>query len=154
MLDEAIRAREAREGAPLLPILAGPSSGRGDAILEFAVHQPLVPARLYVLLAFTGESVTSTFLVTAGMFGGLAAYGTATRRSLDGLGQFLFMGLIGVVLASFVGIFWHSDGLQFVISFIGVIVFTIRHTPRFWGHPSSAGDFDFARICLRPLRTS
>ena len=58
------------------------------------------------------------------MFGGLAAYGTTTRRSLAGIGQFLFMGLIGVVLASVVGMFWHSDALQFVISVIGVIVFT------------------------------
>jgi uncharacterized protein len=46
-----------------------------------------------------------------------------TRRSLAGLGQLLFMGLVGVVLASIVGLFWHRDGLQFVISFIGVIVF-------------------------------
>jgi uncharacterized protein len=78
----------------------------------------------FVLLAYTGESVASTFLITAGMFGAMAAYGTATRRSLAGFGQFLFMGLIGVVLASVVGMFWHSSGLQFVISFIGVIVFT------------------------------
>ena len=78
----------------------------------------------FVLLAYTGESVATTFLVTAGAFGGLAMYGTVTRRSLAGLGQFLFMGLIGVVLASVVGMFWHSDALQFVLSFIGVIVFT------------------------------
>ena len=54
----------------------------------------------------------------------MAAYGTTTRRSLAGFGQFLFMGLFGLVIASIVGIFWHNDGLQFVISFIGVIVFT------------------------------
>ena len=78
----------------------------------------------FVLLAYTGESVATTFLVTAGMFGAMAAYGTTTQRSLAGFGQFLFMGLIGVVLASIVGIFWHSDALQFVISFVGVIVFT------------------------------
>jgi FtsH-binding integral membrane protein len=78
----------------------------------------------FVLLAYTGESVATTFLVTAGMFGALATYGTVTRRSLAGMGQFLFMGLIGVVLASLVGMFWHSDALQFVITFIGVIVFT------------------------------
>ena len=77
-----------------------------------------------MLLAFTGESVATTFMVTAGMFGALALYGTLTKRSLAGLGHFLFMGLIGVVLASIVGMFWHNDGLQFVISFIGVIVFT------------------------------
>jgi len=47
-----------------------------------------------------------------------------TRRSLAGWGQFLFMGLIGVVLASVVGIFWQNDGFQFVTAFIGVIVFT------------------------------
>jgi FtsH-binding integral membrane protein len=62
--------------------------------------------------------------VTAGMFGALAAYGTFTRKSLAGWGQFLFMGLVGVVLASLVGIFWQSSGLQFVITFAGVIVFT------------------------------
>jgi FtsH-binding integral membrane protein len=78
----------------------------------------------FVLLAFTGESVATTFLVTAGTFGALAGYGTVTRRSLAGWGQFLFMGLIGVVIASFVGMFWHNDAFQFVLSFIGVIVFT------------------------------
>ncbi len=78
----------------------------------------------FVLLAYTGQSVFATFVVTAGMFGGLALYGTVTSRNLQGMGQFLFMGLIGVVLASVVGMFWHSSGLQFVISFIGVIVFT------------------------------
>jgi FtsH-binding integral membrane protein len=77
-----------------------------------------------ILLAFTGESIASTFLVTAGMFGAMAAYGTLTQRSLAGWGQFLFMGLIGVVLASVVGIFWQNDGFQFVTAFIGVIVFT------------------------------
>ena len=57
------------------------------------------------------------------MFGALAMYGTVTRRQLSGLGQFLFMGLIGLMLASIVGIFWHNDALQFLISFVGVIVF-------------------------------
>jgi uncharacterized protein len=62
--------------------------------------------------------------VTAGTFGGMAIYGTTTSRSLAGWGQFLFMGLIGVVLASIVGIFWQNDAFQFVLSFIGVILFT------------------------------
>jgi FtsH-binding integral membrane protein len=95
------------------------------ASLLFVAYSALTGVTLsFVLLAYTGESVTTTFLVTAGMFGGLAFYGTTTQRSLQGMGQFLFMGLIGVVLASVVGMFWHNDGLQFVISFIGVIVFT------------------------------
>jgi FtsH-binding integral membrane protein len=77
-----------------------------------------------VLLAFTGASIASAFLTTAGMFGALALYGTLTKRSLVGLGQFAFMGLIGIVIASLVGLFWQNDSLQFMISACGVIVFT------------------------------
>jgi FtsH-binding integral membrane protein len=77
-----------------------------------------------VLLAFTGASIATTFVVTAGMFGALALFGSTTKRSLAGVGQFVFMGLIGVILASVVGMFWHNDALQFVISVVGVIVFT------------------------------
>jgi FtsH-binding integral membrane protein len=95
------------------------------ASMLFILYAALTGVTLsFVLLAYTGESVATTFVVTAGMFGAMAAYGTTTRRSLAGFGQFLFMGLIGVVLASIVGMFWHSDALQFVLSFIGVIVFT------------------------------
>jgi FtsH-binding integral membrane protein len=91
----------------------------------FVLYSALTGVTLsFVLLAFTGESIATTFVVTAGMFGALALYGTVTERSLAGMGQFLFMGLVGVVLASLVGMFWHNDGLQFVISVIGVIVFT------------------------------
>ena len=77
-----------------------------------------------IFLAYTGTSIASTFVITAGAFGALALYGTATKRSLAGVGQFAFMGLIGVILASLVGMFWHSAGLQFGISIVGVIVFT------------------------------
>jgi FtsH-binding integral membrane protein len=94
------------------------------AALLFVLYSALTGVTIaFVLIAYTGESVTSTFLVTAGMFGGLAAYGTVTKRSLAGMGSVLFMGLMGVVLASIVGIFWHNDALQFIVSFIGVIVF-------------------------------
>jgi FtsH-binding integral membrane protein len=78
----------------------------------------------FILLSYTLESVASTFAVSAGMFGSMALYGTLTKRSLAGWGQFLFMGLIGVVIASVVGMFWQSDGLQFILAFCGVIVFT------------------------------
>ena len=77
-----------------------------------------------ILLAFTGASIASAFFTTAGMFGALALYGTLTKRSLVGLGQFAFMGLIGIVIASLVGLFWQNDTLQFLISACGVIVFT------------------------------
>lgn len=77
-----------------------------------------------ILLVYTGSSIFSTFVVTGGMFGATALFGTVTKRSLAGLGHFMFMGLIGLILASIVGIFWHSDALQFVISVVGVLVFT------------------------------
>jgi FtsH-binding integral membrane protein len=97
----------------------------GTASLLFLLYSALTGLTMsFILLAFTGESVATTFMVTAGTFGALATYGTVTRRSLAGWGQFLFMGLVGVVIASVVGMFWQNDGFQFVLSFIGVIVFT------------------------------
>jgi uncharacterized protein len=77
-----------------------------------------------ILLMYTGASIVSTFVITAGMFGALAVFGTTTKRSLAGVGQFMFMGLIGLILASIVGIFWQNSALQFVIAVVGVIVFT------------------------------
>ena len=94
------------------------------ASLLFVVYSALTGVTLsFVLLLYTGESLAATFVVASGTFGALALFGTTTRRSLDGFGQFLFMGLVGVVLASIVGIFWHNNAFQFVLSFIGVIVF-------------------------------
>jgi FtsH-binding integral membrane protein len=91
----------------------------------FALYSALNGVTLsVVLMAYTGESVATTFMITAGMFGAMALWGSTTKRSLAGMGQFMFMGLIGVVLASIVGIFWQNDALQFVIAFVGVIVFT------------------------------
>jgi uncharacterized protein len=77
-----------------------------------------------ILLIYTGASIVSTFVITAGMFGALAVFGTMTKRNLAGVGQFMFMGLIGLILAMIVGMFWQSGALQFVISVVGVLVFT------------------------------
>ena len=77
-----------------------------------------------ILLIYTSASIFSTFVVTAGMFGATAVFGTLTKRSLAGMGQFMFMGLIGLILASIVGIFWQNSALQFVISVVGILVFT------------------------------
>jgi FtsH-binding integral membrane protein len=91
----------------------------------FALYSALNGVTLsVVLIAYTGESVATTFMVTAGMFGALALWGSTTKRSLAGMGQFMFMGLIGIVLASIVGMFWQNDALQFLIAVVGVIVFT------------------------------
>jgi FtsH-binding integral membrane protein len=77
-----------------------------------------------ILLAYTGASIANTFAVCAVMFGSLALYGTTTSRSLAGVGQFMFMGLVGLIGASIIGIFWHSSALQFIIACGGVLVFT------------------------------
>ena len=97
----------------------------GTAAGLFTLYSALNGVTLSViLLAYTGESVTTTFVVTAGMFGALALFGSTTQRSLAGAGQFFMMGLVGVILASIVGMFWQSDALQFLISVVGVIAFT------------------------------
>ncbi len=77
-----------------------------------------------ILLVYTGASIASTFIITAAMFGALALFGTFTKRSLAGVGQFMFMGLIGLIIASIVGLFWQNSALHFVISVVGVLVFT------------------------------
>jgi FtsH-binding integral membrane protein len=95
------------------------------AMALFIVYAALNGVTLsFIFLVYSGESIASTFVVTAGMFGALALYGSTTKRSLAGAGQFFFMGLIGLVLASIVGMFWQNDTLQFLISTVGVIVFT------------------------------
>lgn len=76
-----------------------------------------------IFLAYTKESIGGTFLITAGMFGTMAIYGMVTKRDLSGLGSFLFMGLIGIILASIVNIFLHSSSLYWTISVIGVLIF-------------------------------
>jgi len=97
----------------------------GTATLLFIMYAALTGVTFSViLLAYTGASIATTFMVTAGMFGALALYGTTTSRSLAGVGQFFFMGLIGLVLASIVGMFWRNQALEFLISVVGVLVFT------------------------------
>ena len=77
-----------------------------------------------VFLVFTGVSIARVFFITAGTFGAMSLYGYTTRRDLSQFGSFLFMGLIGIIIAGLVNIFIGSSALQFAISVIGVIVFT------------------------------
>jgi len=77
-----------------------------------------------VFLVFTGVSIARVFFITAGTFGAMSLYGYTTRRDLSQFGSFLFMGLIGIIIAGLVNIFIGSTALQFAISVIGVIVFT------------------------------
>jgi FtsH-binding integral membrane protein len=91
----------------------------------FLLYSALVGITTSVIfLVYTSSSIVSSFVIAAGMFGAMAVFGTFTRRSLAGWGQFLFMGLIGLIIAMVVSIFWFNDLLMFVISIVGVIVFT------------------------------
>ncbi|WP_404863415.1 Bax inhibitor-1/YccA family protein [Georhizobium sp. MAB10] len=76
-----------------------------------------------IFLVFTGQSIVQTFFITAASFGALSLYGYTTKRDLSGMGSFLFMGLIGLVIAMVVNIFLASSALQFAISAIGVLIF-------------------------------
>jgi FtsH-binding integral membrane protein len=76
-----------------------------------------------IFLAYTGESIARVFFITAASFGALSLYGYTTKRDLSGFGSFLFMGLIGILIAAVVNMFIASSALQFAISVIGVLVF-------------------------------
>ena len=76
-----------------------------------------------LLLIYTGASVAGTFFIFAGMFGAMSVYGLTTKKDLSSWGSFLFMGLIGIILASIVNIFLQSSMLHFAVSGIGVLVF-------------------------------
>jgi FtsH-binding integral membrane protein len=77
-----------------------------------------------IFLVYTGASIAEVFFITAATFLAMSLYGYTTKRDLAGVGSFLFMGLIGIVIASIVNIFVGSAALQFAISVIGVLVFT------------------------------
>src|SRR5690606_30635365 len=76
-----------------------------------------------IFLVYTGESIARTFFITAGTFGAMSLYGYTTKKDITGWGSFLFMGLIGIILASLVNLFLQSSGLAFAVSVIGVFIF-------------------------------
>jgi hypothetical protein len=94
------------------------------AAILFVVYAAVMGLSLgAIFLVFTGASIARVFFITAATYGAMSLYGYTTRADLAKFGAFLFMGLIGIVIASLVNIFVRSDGLQFAISIIGVIVF-------------------------------
>ena len=78
-----------------------------------------------ILMMYTGESIARVFFITAGTFGAMSIYGYSTKRDLTSMGSFLIMGVIGLLIASVVNIFMQSGAMQFIISIIGVVVFTL-----------------------------
>ncbi len=96
----------------------------GTALTLFFVYAGLLGLALAsVFLEYTGASITRVFFISAATFGAMSLYGYTTQRDLTGFGSFLFMGLIGIVIAMLVNMFLQSSGLGWAISVIGVLVF-------------------------------
>ena len=91
------------------------------AFLAFSVLNGL--SLSIIFFAYTADSLVQAFVVAAGMFGAMAVFGLVTKRDLTSWGSFFFMGLIGIVLASLVNMFLHSEALGWITSVIGVFVF-------------------------------
>lgn len=100
-----------------------------------------------IFLVFTGASIATTFFATAGAFAGLSLYGYTTKKDLSGMGSFMVMGLIGIIIAMVINIFLQSSGLQLAISILGVIIFaglTAWDTQRLKGMYYQVAGTDFA----------
>jgi hypothetical protein len=96
----------------------------GTAAMLFWIYAVVMGLSLgSIFLVFTGTSIARVFFITGATYGAMSLYGYTTRSDLSGFGSFLMMGLIGIVIASLVNLFLKSDGLQFAISIIGVLVF-------------------------------
>ena len=78
----------------------------------------------FIFKVYTGGSIATTFVVSAGMFGTMALLGYTTKTDLTKLGSLLIMALIGIIIASIVNMFIGSSGMDYMISFLGVIIFT------------------------------
>jgi len=77
-----------------------------------------------IFLVYATQSIAQVFFVTAAMFGATSLWGYTTQRDLTGMGSFLMMGLVGIIIASIVGFFLQSSALQWAISVLGVVIFT------------------------------
>ncbi len=76
-----------------------------------------------IFIIYAKALIASTFFVCALMFAALSIYGWTTKKDLTGMGNFMFMGLVGILIASVVNVFLHSSGMQMIISYVGVLVF-------------------------------
>jgi len=77
-----------------------------------------------IFIVFTSASIARVFFITAATFTATSLYGYVTKKDLSGFHSFLFMGLIGIIIASIVNIFIHSEMIHFIVSIVGVLVFT------------------------------
>jgi FtsH-binding integral membrane protein len=100
------------------------SMSLGTAQISFWIFAALMGASISsIFLVYAGESIARVFFITAASFGALSLWGYTTSKDLSSWGSFLFMGLIGIIIAMLVNLFIGSTALQFAISVIGVLVF-------------------------------
>jgi FtsH-binding integral membrane protein len=96
----------------------------GAALLMFLAYAALTGVTFSTLfLVYTASSIAGTFFITAGAFGGMSAFGAVTKRDLGAVGRFGLFALIGIIIASVVNIFLRSSGLDWLITFVGVLLF-------------------------------
>lgn len=98
-------------------------TARGVNMLYWAVVSTIGAGLGILFLRYTGESLATTFFVTAAAFGGLSLVGYTTKKDLSGMGTFLIMGVIGLIIASIVNMFLGSGTLYLIISALGVLIF-------------------------------
>ncbi len=97
----------------------------GTLTLLFGAFSVLMGMSLsFIFIAYTSASIFQTFVVTAGMFGVMAVVGYTTKTDLTKFGSIMMMGLIGIIIASIVNMFMHSETFDYIISFLGVLIFT------------------------------
>lgn len=95
------------------------------AVLWYVIYSILMGISLsFIFWAYTTASIFKTFIISAGMFGVMAVVGYTTKTDLTKFGSFLFMALIGIIIASLVNFFMHSARLDYIISIVGVLIFT------------------------------
>ena len=96
------------------------------ALVLFTLYAVSMGVTLSVIfLVFTQSSIFATFLVTSGMFGAMSIYGYFTKADLSSMGSYLFMALIGLILGGLVNMWFKSPGFQYMLSALGVLVFTL-----------------------------
>ena len=125
-------------GNPIMPIVLivvqiGLVFWLASRVMQMSVSQATGVFMLYagltgitfsaIFVVYTASSITSTFMVTAGTFGAMSLYGYTTKKDLTSWGSFLFMGLIGIIIASVVNMFMQSSMMHMIITYAGVLIF-------------------------------
>ena len=125
-------------GNPIIPIILiiaqiGIVFWLASRVMQMSVSQATGVFLLYagltgitfstLFVVYTAASITATFMVTAGTFGAMSIYGYTTKKDLTSWGSFLFMGLIGIIIASVVNIFMESQMMHMIITYAGVLIF-------------------------------